>query len=462
MRKTKYRYEDFMLFDYEGIAAHLEKMAAKGWRFEKIGSFFWKYKKAEPAKVKYSVTFAPDASDFNPEPTERQRDMEEYCKEAGWVKVGSLTQMEIYCSENPDAVPVDTDEAMRLSITQKAMNKTFMTSHILLFFVFLLNTWNQFSFAERDMAAYLADDSKLWILGIIVFGFSLIIYEVLYYAVWLFGAKRAVAAGKACPSPGGYRVAHKIASALLVVFMLGLFASYNWKMMLFMLVYLAGYFGLVAAVNGVRNHLKSDGVSREGNIAITLTVDIVLAFALVFGLVIGMRTIGFEVKEKEPVGYYYMGNHAFEIYEDPIPLKAQDIIEEDIETGSTVYSYEAEESSTFLVSLGRYDQNAYGADENARTLYYQIITVKAKWLYDFLLEQFYESAFRYFDEDEIGEYRPVDMAVDDGVQVYRQYINGIPRLHYWLVCTEDKIISLRLDFEPTGEQIKRAVDKLVE
>ena len=41
----------YLLFDYEGIEEHLEKMAAKGWFLETPGNTIWKYREGEPAKV---------------------------------------------------------------------------------------------------------------------------------------------------------------------------------------------------------------------------------------------------------------------------------------------------------------------------------------------------------------------------------------------------------------------------
>ena len=41
MRDFKYQMSIYNLFDYTGVERHLEKMAAKGWRFTSIGNFFW-------------------------------------------------------------------------------------------------------------------------------------------------------------------------------------------------------------------------------------------------------------------------------------------------------------------------------------------------------------------------------------------------------------------------------------
>ena len=42
MARRRYWPEQFLYYDGEGIARHLEKMAAKGWRLEKIGALAWR------------------------------------------------------------------------------------------------------------------------------------------------------------------------------------------------------------------------------------------------------------------------------------------------------------------------------------------------------------------------------------------------------------------------------------
>ena len=101
MGKYKYQILNFNLFDYMGVEAHLEKMAAKGWRFESVIGVFWKFLKSEPKKLKYSVSYLKKHSEFAPAPSEEQMDMEAYCREAGWWKAGNWMQMQIFCTDNP-------------------------------------------------------------------------------------------------------------------------------------------------------------------------------------------------------------------------------------------------------------------------------------------------------------------------------------------------------------------------
>lgn len=66
MRNEKHRLETFSFYDYTCITKHLEKMAAKGWLLDKMGNFTWRYRRITPAKLKFTVTYFPSATAFDP------------------------------------------------------------------------------------------------------------------------------------------------------------------------------------------------------------------------------------------------------------------------------------------------------------------------------------------------------------------------------------------------------------
>ena len=70
--------------DTEAIARHLERMAGKGWLLEKVDNWLFTYRRAQPARVRYTVTFFPEASVFDPGLTRGQETYADYCQAAGW------------------------------------------------------------------------------------------------------------------------------------------------------------------------------------------------------------------------------------------------------------------------------------------------------------------------------------------------------------------------------------------
>lgn len=73
MRETKRRLELYSFYDRTGLERHLERMAEKGWLLEKIGQFFWTYRRIEPKHLTFSVCYFPAASAFDPGPSEEQQ-----------------------------------------------------------------------------------------------------------------------------------------------------------------------------------------------------------------------------------------------------------------------------------------------------------------------------------------------------------------------------------------------------
>ena len=79
MKNVTYRWNTFQLYDYRGVEEHLSAMAAQGWRLEKASGSLWKYRRAEPASLRYAVTYNAGASRFEPGPTEGEQSLEELC-----------------------------------------------------------------------------------------------------------------------------------------------------------------------------------------------------------------------------------------------------------------------------------------------------------------------------------------------------------------------------------------------
>ena len=464
MGDFKYQISIYNLFDYTGVERHLEKMAAKGWRFTSIGNFFWVYKRSEPAKVKYSVTYVPEASQFDPEPLEKQKDIEAYCEEAGWKKVDTWMQMQIFCSENSDAVPIETDENLRLETIHKSMKKNFLFSHLLLLIVFLLNAFTNYGLAKRNWMEFLSDSGRLWTCGIWLSGIIILLFDVIYYFHWLHKARKAVNEGLSSPEPKLYRYIAGFYWVILIGCTIGLFSSYTAGMGFTMAIYLALFFVIVAVVRRIQEKLKREGVSKSGNAVITTGASVLLTFLMVGGLVAVF--ILFDVSFKGRVieaDTIEINGQKWDIHYDtvPLPLYVEDFVEEE---GKYSSRWAIKDQESIAAGYGEYQSELFIETVDGMeiiSIYYDAVTVKLPFLYDFLLEALYEQEYRYAEEgeQEKTEYR-VAYEGEAGT-MYRQYYEGLPMGHDWLVLTENRIASLRIypDNLQT-EQMQRIVETL--
>ena len=138
MKDTKRQFKMFSFFDFDGITAHMEKMAADGWMLEQSTNRYWIYRRTEPKKLKFAVTYFPQASEFDPHPTEELQAFNEFCQSAGWKPAASMAQMQIFYNENENPIPIETDPMVQIDTIHKAMKKNFIPSSLLMIAVSLM------------------------------------------------------------------------------------------------------------------------------------------------------------------------------------------------------------------------------------------------------------------------------------------------------------------------------------
>lgn len=461
MGAFKYELATHTLFDYVGVERHLEKMAAKGWRFTSCGSSFWIYRRTEPARIKYSVTYIPEVSQFDPTASEKQREIEAYCEAAGWKKVDSWMQMQIFYSENEDAVPIETDEDLRLEEIHKTMKKNYLLSHSLLLLVYVLNAFTIWNGASYDWIAFLSNSSRLWISGIWICGIMQMIFDIGYYFFWHKRAIQAVQNGKLCPEPRLYRYFTQICIFVFVVLVLGLLRSYNKTMAVSLLLYIAGMFLLIVRLQGMRDKLKWRGVSKWRNAAITYLCCVVLCLLMIGGSYWFSMVTWSRGETPSNVEFYDIGNRSWIIYSEELPLTVEDFAP--METFKNSRKIVRERESIFL-KMGEYHQILYAREEELKevmVLDYQVITVKSELLYDYVLETMWKQKFRYAEEGEAEKTEYVAVYESEAGTMYREYYEGLLMAHEWLVLTPNKIIPLTVFMEElTEEQMGMIVEKL--
>ena len=126
MRDVKRRIETYSFYDRSAISSHLEAMAAKGWQLERITSSFWYYRRAQPQKLRYAVTYYPSGSAFDPEPNPGLGELYELCEHAGWEYVTGFAEMNIFVNSRENPTPLETDPAVDLVAIEKSAKRRLM------------------------------------------------------------------------------------------------------------------------------------------------------------------------------------------------------------------------------------------------------------------------------------------------------------------------------------------------
>ncbi len=461
MREVKYRAETFSFYDHTGIVRHLERMALKGWLLESRNSLFWKYRHTEPGKVHFAVTYFPNASEFDPEPSEKQQTFFAFCERAGWKHVVSFAQMQIFMNEQENPVPIETDALVQVQNIHQAMKKNFMVSQILLLFIGVLQLVLFTYRLHSDPIGVLASNTNLftgfcW--GLVIL---LCLVELVSYFKWYHRAKTvAEQDGRFMETHGHQRlqlISIYIVFGGLLLWFLSIAGTQEGVIGGISLLYVSAVMLLVLLIkNGLKKLKIPTGINRT----VTIASSFILSFSLmgvVVWLSLGMARNGW--LEREPAETYVHKGRTRNVYKDELPLTIEDMIDG---IDKSKYSYEMREEESFLLAQYEGTQRGKLGEGTLPDLKYTITKVKLQMLYEVCLNHLVE---KYTDEEEIPEIQrdhleELDASVWGADAVWQRYSGDIP-MHWYLMCIEDKIVEIVFYWEDvTEEQMRKAVEQL--
>lgn len=451
MKTIKRELNLYQLFDYQGIERHLEAMAAKGWQLERIGNAFWIYRRAEPAQVTYAVTYVSDASTFNPRPTDNQERLGELCAAAGWEKVCDWAQMQIFRSEQPDPVPLETDDTVRIQAIHRSMRKNFLPSNYFLLALPLLWLFMAFSNYRRDPVDFFSSNTNFFLISLSILLLALQGVNLSAYYRWRRRSLASVTQGGACAATGGYRRFNQAAFGALAVITAAYLVSMTlWQRtsagvyVLWLLIY-----GLILlAVLRTRDGLKRAGAPKRLNMALTLAVDVVLAVGAVSLLTFGVLRLGWFTGEGDT---YLYQNQEWQTNPPEIPLTAEDL------TGihyDHIRRWDLGDGS-FLMQQHTYSESARqdaASGDDRYHLSYTVTRTGIGGLYDLVLEETMSN-----DTPDLWEitWQETDPAPWGAETVWRRYLDGAAT-DTWLLCWPGQMAELELDGEPDEAQMAAA------
>lgn len=455
MRQTKHVFPAFTFYDRTGIQNYLEKQAAKGWMLEKMGGFSWKFRRMEPKKIHFAVTYFPKASAFDPVPGEQREIFREFCAHSGWKMAASSAQLEVYYNEQENPVPIETDPVIELENIHKAARKTWLPTYWMLLPVALVQWMNvaiQWSYDPLEMLS-----NHIYLFNILCGAVLLLMCgtELFGYYIWYRKAKRtAVEDGEFVRTKGRrtFQIVLLVIECAALILLCASFADLRMNILLVGSLLLVI---VICAVSvGATKLMKQMKLSAQVNSVVTVILMVLLAVGGVsFGIVGLVSGIDRWLPEDENVKTYEWQGKTRKLYQDDIPLKIQDMLEVDADIYS--YAWSNEEESLLLGVYEAYQRPRYDLLDQP-DLEYTIVEVKADFLYDFCLtemldtgdepDMYNETGKTYFDE-----YRQADASPWGAEAAYELYYGTNFRNEY-VLCYGNKIIHLEPDWEMTEEQ----------
>lgn len=464
MKELKRRLETFSLYDHTGIEKHLQDMAEKGWLLSEINRFTWAYRRIEPKKLHFAVTYYPKASEFDPEPLEGQMIYRDYSERSGWKFVCSSAQMQVFYNEEEELTPMETDPVVEVQTIHKAAKKGFLPPY----FIFLILSVLQAAlFVSRflgDPIGLLSSAINLATGTCSVLLFLLCIVELCGYYRWHCKAVKAAENGEFLETRG-HELFQKIVLAGVVINVTCIFInliSVGNRMMLTIYTLMIAYMiTLIVVVNAVKQFLKRKKVSRNANLTVTLVVDFVLAFAMLAAITHGTLRASqsglFHPKEDT----YEHGGMTWILYQDEIPLSVEDLQDIDFDG----YIRENRESESIFLGqrvVHQWPRFDTAPSVKVPSLSYTLTIIKAPALYDWCKDSVLNKREDKVAEDGfviISHYEEIDAAPWFANEAYQfHFSEGI--LNKYLLCYDDRIIEIDFDWEPTEEQMRIVAEKL--
>ncbi len=461
--KDQKREMNFLnLCDYDGVRERLERLSEEGWMLERIGNFFWHYRRVEPKRRHVAVAYFPAASASDPGPSEGQRDYQQLCEDAGWELKAQWGQMQIFYSEEEAPVPIDTDPVQQLETVHRSMKRSMLPAWWLLLALSVFQLFMQARTLWQEPVEALSGSGWLLLLmWLLLLGMNGA--ELVRYFRWYHRAKASAEAGEWTKS-----LHHGKSGWLILLIPLALYvyvAAESGGMLFLMLAYTLALYGVVFLTTSLRDALKGLGTPAWGNRAATIALSIVLSFALV-GLLVAATFYGLDRHwlDRAPAETYEYKGHTWDVYHDELPLTIQDLSDIDYDGWST----ELERKSSPLVTRIEATQRGRIGDSDVPIpeLDYEIAVVHFSPLYSFCRNGLLREVERHNNRDfpEYWDlYQPCDAAPWGVEEAYRLYTAGEPR-NQFLLCWENRlaVIDLPWQWEVTEEMMATAGAKLME
>lgn len=466
MKHTKREWMPLYSFlDRKRVTGHLADMAARGWMLDRLGTWSWHYRRAEPKQLRFAVTFFAGAGRFSPAPAAGLDTFQDYCAQAGWHRAASSDQVQVFYSEDPDAVPIDTDPAAELENIRRSVGTPMVRNYLALLILCVLQIGLQCWQLLRDPVNTLSSPNALLAATAYLPLLVLILADLFSYRRWLRKASAAAEAGLPLPD---LRSAQWLSILVMVwagLLCVGLFASMSRSAGMVLLtmgipLFLALTCFLADTARKALQRLRCPPWANILGMVGVCAVMFVGGMAGLFALVAHNAGTGW-LEDRPPVETYTAYGMTWSVYADPIPLRVEDLIDIDYDGWST----EADVEWSPLAAHGTYRQRARLGDKGLPELWYEIVTVEIPFLYDLCKRDFIQRVERYNDElpeEDWDVYQPVDPAPWGAEEVFQRYSSGTPSRQY-LLCWEDRMAEIWLfwDEAPTPDQMAVIGEKLL-
>jgi len=447
MRKKLRRMEMLSFYDHTGIEKHLAKMAKKGWMIEQITNQFWTYRRIEPKDYRFTVTYYPKASDFDPGPSDAQQTFYEFCAHTGWELACTWFQMQIFYTSSERPIPIDTDPVYEVETIHKACKANYLRGYFLLATLGAIGTYFLYSGLVGHTLHFFSTPSSMATYPIAFLLFALCTVELAVYFVWHRKAAKAAQDGifMDTPSTAAFqKIIFAVLIFLILFWLLNIVFDKNTLMAVNAILMFGAFFLINISVNAVKQMLKRKQVSAGVNRALTVLASFVIAFVLMGAVM----TIGIILSQSETT------SESIRI-EEP-PLKIEDLMDVSYDNYITL----TDPNASMLMSRLEVNQRHHFDDEPSTDipcLQYKLYRVNVPALYSFFEKQMKRTVLLGYDR---GRLDALDEDVFGAVNAYRVVLDGRDMNRY-VLCYPDTLVDIETNWSLTEGEMEIIGEKLM-
>ena len=194
-KDTKRTYFMYLPYECSAVEGYLENMSEKGWLLESTKRGFFKFKKTETRKIKYSVDVLDRVSIFDHNNSDVALEYREYCKATGWTYICEDGSTQIFYTESDsEIISIHTDEEEKFKVVFKSSMKN-VYGQMLLIILFIISMYLQLTGNTESLATNIGIFSLALLFSIILMN----CIEIINFYIWVIKAKGNLKENKLMP-----------------------------------------------------------------------------------------------------------------------------------------------------------------------------------------------------------------------------------------------------------------------
>ena len=467
MGEAVYRWKAFAFYDYRGIETYLETMAQQGLQLEKRQWGLWKFRKAEPKYCRYEVVYTRWE---NMKPSERTI-QEERIAEGQWQRTAGWKEAQIYTSAVDNPCSIAVSETARLEALHRNAGANVQVSGILLAVVAMAVLISRVRDAMHNPVNMLSSNIELSLMLLWLAVVILSVTQVFEYRHWKKQMTELVQAGGVCPPASGvYRRVFQAQQIMVWGMALVMLAAFWMDGGARTIVLFGTMFLVLSAGFGITDIIMKKCWKSMSAVRISRGI---VAGALVFSMFYWVGYVDdFLFPKNEDAELVAVGDTLYPVYDDAMLITLEEL---DKVTEGAVYTQEVKEKETFLVKRILAQQAAVPYfQENVSEFSYELVDVKAGFLYNACLESckerlsrhtvhgfLFNSDFQSFfdDSNRTRAYNSLEIPdAGNNVTVYKLFWTEKDAAYGYLFLWPERIVSVCMTEQADAVQLAKMTE----